>query len=416
MLRTLTSPRYAGLILAGAILAEYGVLPQIIARIDPEIRGATLLRLSLLSTVGLLLGAYGPWGAIRLHWRRLAVPSIVFHLAVWLPFVAFVVVTFASAPAIPLVAALRGAGSEEISLLRESFLKAREGWASSLVYISAILTGSILPYSLALMFVRRAWFRWPCLLFLVLYSVSFVEKAYFLKVAIPFIYLVSHRRIRIVFPTWAVLAATLSVIIGITVASKSDKIGAADRHDFFTVRYEPSGPVDLLIWRALAVPVITASDALRLFDEDFGQRPLRGATSSLLAGVTRVERVPYERMVYAMEFGQNETGTGSANSVFFTEAYVNFGEAGVVAVALLAGLGLFIFRSSDDEAFRSLSPLFCFGLFVSGLTGLLFSNGFIVVLGASLVLRVKGGEPARGAPSDAASPPHVAGVQSNQIP
>jgi hypothetical protein len=149
--------------------------------------------------------------------------------------------------------------------------------------------------------------------------------------------------------------------------------------------------------------VVTAADALRVFDEEYGGRPLLGASSSLLAGLFGLERVNVEREIFAFQWGQNETETGNANSVYLTEAFLNFRWAGVVVFSLVVGLVLRLFARSRDEALRSLWPLFCFTIFVAPLTGTLFSNGFLVVIALSLVVALQdGGEPAAGAPEEVA--------------
>jgi hypothetical protein len=148
-------------------------------------------------------------------------------------------------------------------------------------------------------------------------------------------------------------------------------------------------------WRTLAVPVITAADALRVFDVDYGGRLLKGATSSVIAAVSGQERVLFERDVFASEWGQNETETGSANSVFLTEAFVNFGWAGVVGFAVAVGLLFRVFARSRDEALRSLWMIFAYALYCAPMIGTLLSNGYALVLGLSMLVRFEPASVAR---------------------
>jgi hypothetical protein len=60
----------------------------------------------------------------------------------------YVIIT---APKVPLLQALRGAPASELAFDREMFFKARTGFDSILVYINAIFTVAILPFS---------WFRY----------------------------------------------------------------------------------------------------------------------------------------------------------------------------------------------------------------------------------------------------------------
>ena len=112
-----------------------------------------------------------------------------------------------------------------------------------------------------------------------------------------------------------------------------------------------------------------------------------GATSTVIAGLTGKEKIQFERDVFAAQWGQNETGTGSSNSLYVTEAFVNFGHAGVVIFSVLVGLILRFFAQSKDEAFRSLWMLFALGVYTAPLTGMLFSNGFLVLMLISARIR-----------------------------
>jgi hypothetical protein len=105
-----------------------------------------------------------------------------------------------------------------------------------------------------------------------------------------------------------------------------------------------------------------------------------GATNSTLALLFNRPRVEFEREVYGFQWGQNEAGTGSANSVYLTEAYVNFGMFGVAIFSLLVGRILYIFMSSRDISIRAISILFLYSIYNSGLLSTLLSNGFLVML------------------------------------
>ncbi len=132
---------------------------------------------------------------------------------------------------------------------------------------------------------------------------------------------------------------------------------------FFSVSYAPQGGLQHLIWRSVAIPLVTAADAIRVLQEQFSGQPLWGATSSFVASLFGMERIEFERLVFAAQWGQNETGTGSSNSVYITEAFINFGWSGVVIFSFLIGLMMRMFAVSRDEAFRALWPLFAFGVY-----------------------------------------------------
>jgi hypothetical protein len=135
--------------------------------------------------------------------------------------------------------------------------------------------------------------------------------------------------------------------------------------------------------------VFSAIDAIKVYETYFSA-PLHGATSSLISAVFGLPRINLENMIFAYEWGQNSGGTGSANSVYLTEAYVNFGWTGVVIFSAITGLCFSVFAKSRDEALRAIWPLFCMNLFVAPLSGTLFSNGFLVIFVMALAVRMRG--------------------------
>jgi hypothetical protein len=391
LLERITRASASASALAVAIGITYVVLPLMVFALGVE--HEYFLQLAEVSA----LGAACIWVGFRLPFvDRLVVDDAekrgvdldAFQALVWGAFVLFVVLVVATAERIPFVAALQGAEPETVAMLRERFLKAREGWQASFVYVNALLAGTIVPYALALMLVRRHRWRWVALGFFTVFCLSFVEKVFFLKAAVPVLYLVAQRVVPSRLKPRTVLVAAI-VLLGVgTVAAGSgtlrDDVGDAE---FFTTGFAAQGPLSFVAWRAVAIPVLTAADALRVFQDEHGGRYLLGASSSMLAGLLGVERVNVERQVFAAQFGEAETGTGSANSVYVTEAFVNFGWLGVVLFSMAVGLILRIFAASQDEALRSLWMLFAFGVFVSTLTGTLLSNGFLFVIALSLLVR-----------------------------
>jgi hypothetical protein len=401
MLRALTAAQTAGKSFALLLAAAYVLLP-----IGAHLAGVEhdyFLQTAAIAAVGALfvfLGSrIGLLDGIRLP--SLGVKFDSFLVAVWGSFLLFVLVACVTAERIPALAALQGADPDTLVVLRERFLKAREGWQSSFVYVNAVLAGALVPYSLALMLLHRHRYRWLCFGFFLIYCLSFVEKVFFLKAAIPLAYLVFQRRIVSVIRPVALIGGAVGVLALVTalsgVGSTADRDGS---DDYFSTSYVAQSPLQFIGWRAVVIPVVSAADTLRVFEEEYRGKPMMGATSALLAAPLGVEKVNLEREVFAAQWGQNETETGNTNSVYLTEAYVNFGYAGVVAFSLVVGLILRLFARSEDEAFRSLWMLFCFALFVGPLTGTLFSNGFALVILISLAVRFE----VPGVPAQAEAP------------
>ncbi|WP_176062230.1 hypothetical protein [Anaeromyxobacter diazotrophicus] len=395
VLGVLTRVEWSGAIFASAIALAYVVVPLAVYLAGLE--NEYFLQLAKLGAVGaacVLIGTRLPFfdRLNRSEDQKRVLGMEPFLAAVWGGFLVFVVLVCVTAERIPFVAALQGADRETISTLREQFLKAREGWQASFVYVNAALAGALVPYSLALLLLHRHRFRWLFFGFFLVYCISFVEKSFFLRAAIPLLYLTVQRRIASLIRPGLVLAGGLALLLLVTVASG---IGTSDSDrggdEYFSATYIPEGPLGMLGWRAVAIPVITAADALRVFEQEYSSTLLMGATSSLLAGTFGLERVKFERDVFAAQWGQNETETGSANSVFLTEAFVNFGWVGAVVFSLFVGVLFRIFARSQDEALRALWMIFAYALYAAPLIGILFSNGYALVLLLSMQFRCEPG-------------------------
>lgn len=396
MLKAVTRAEAGPYVFAVALAVAYGLLPLLVHLLVVE--GEYFVKLAMLAGVGAAAVIVGARltafdGLDRLP--RVAMDLDRFLFAVWTAFLVFVLVACITADRIPFVAALQGADAETLAVLRERFLKARQGWQAVFPYVNAVLAGALIPYSLMVMLLRRHRLRWILFAVFFVYCISFVEKAFFLKAAMPLAYLVIQERVESALRPGMVLGAIVGALALVTVASG---VGGVDEgpgdEPFFSTTFVPRGPAGFLVWRSVAIPVVTAADALRVFDEEYGGRPLLGASSSLLAGLFGLQRVNIEREIFAVQWGQNETETGNANSVYLTEAYLNFGYVGLVVFSLLVGLILRRFARSQDEALRSLWPLFCFTIFVAPLTGTLFSNGFLLVIMVSHLLLLETTPPA----------------------
>lgn len=373
--------RTSGYVFALLIFMGYAGFPFLFAAFNPQFSAfQDLARAATISSVSIAVGFWLNASDPNTLKRRLKIELSPVILGIWLPFLAFATIVIVTAPSIPLISSILGADSATLSYERETFLKARTGWEASFVYINALFTGAILPMSISLLFVHKYRFRWLfCILFL-LYSFSFVEKAFFLKLALPLMYLVSMKKIRTPLGSTSAVGLTIVLLIIISsVAGAGSYTGnSSGAGEFFSRAYEPTGVISHIIWRTFAVPVFTAGDAIAVYLDYFRGRPLWGATSSFISFFGG-ERVQFERLVFEAQWGQNETGTGSSNTVYLVEAFINFGYTGIILFSLFVGQSLKWMANSRDEAFRSLWPLYCFNLYSSGLIGILLSNGFIIV-------------------------------------
>jgi hypothetical protein len=391
MIRYILDPARSAFVFAAALFFGYAIAPSIFyfqTKIDDGYLKLSVI--SVVAVVAILIGFLGRKNSSS-DTARITISMEMFTVIVWVPFLITIIMIVATAPAIPLLTAIRGGSPDLIALQREEFLKSREGIEAIFVYLNALFTGALIPYSIALMFINKFKWRWFLTVLFLFYAISFVEKAFFLKIILPLLYLFGTGSVKSRFgpkTTLVVAAAILLLVTTLSGSGASVAVGGGSA-DFFSADYAPSSPLMHIIWRSFAVPVFTAADSLSAFEIYFHGHPFYGATSSFLAPLFGMERIPFERIVFEYQWGQNETGTGSSNSVYIIEAFVNFGWYGVIFFSLFVGRSLRWFANSKDEAFRAIWPLYIMGLYSAGLVGQLLSNGFIVILLLGFFINVR---------------------------
>jgi hypothetical protein len=313
--------------------------------------------------------------------RKFRFNQSLFSYAIVIGFTLFLLLTFVTAERIPIFSYFSGASANELSDQRGALFKGREGWEIILLYLFTFFAQAMMPYAVAEQFIHHNRMRYLSLGIFFLFTISFLQKFLFINALLPLIYAYSitqHKsRKTLVIAALAVpavlyLMTTLSMGSEVGLGGSSAGFGAV-----FSADYQPSGTMDSLVWRAIAVPVFTATDTLHVFYERLGGEQLNGATSTFIAAIGGVERVNLERMVFEYQWGWNDTA--NANSVFFVDAFANFGWVGVCLIALVVGQSLRWFRMSEDFAIKALWPLYCLGLFNAAFMAMLLSNGFLVV-------------------------------------
>lgn len=420
ILRFVTEPRYSGYFFAVVLFLIYGLVPLGVHQwVDSNPYMRQLGLMTCLATLMVMAGFALPVfdRLIAEHRFRIPIAIGVFQIAVWGSFLVFFAVTVATAGSVPLLSALSGQfTAEALDIQRGAFLKTREGWEASLGYVSGVYAGLLLPFALSLLFLYRVRGRFAALAVFILYSLSFLQKALFIQVVTPLAYLSARRLIWNYLGLVALLVASAGLLyVNTTLArgvqepeaiarvleERTQRLelqfpnGSGQRtsrqwppSDFFSADYYPVSAMEHLVWRAAAVPIFTAADALKVFDTKFHERPLLGATSSFIAAITGLKRVNYDAEVYGHQWGRTEVGR--ANSFYVTEAYVNFGWAGVAIFSLLVGLAFRVFARSTNEAVRSMWPLFAYNIIQASLIGTLLSSGFALVFLIALFCRFTG--------------------------
>ncbi|MFA7351320.1 MAG: oligosaccharide repeat unit polymerase [Methylotenera sp.] len=393
--RTLLDTRWSAPILMAGLFFMYVVMSLVVNFFSPSPYLVELAMLSFVSCFFLGIGFYLPLFdyRFRINAKRMAIKSNTLHSAVWIFFIVFILITFATAQSIPIISVFQGAGADELSQQRGDFLKGRVGMESALLYISTIFVGALLPYSLINLFIEKSRLRYYLMMIFFVYTISTLQKALFLSVVFPLIYLVSRKVKFGYLRILSIVIISLIIIFVVTILASGGQSDfnmpqqELDIGVYFSSSYAPSGAFDMLVWRSISVPLFTAADTLLVFHESFGGQQLLGATSNLLSTLFSMERIPLEKLVFEYEWTWNDIA--NANAVFITDAYVNFGWVGVILFSTFVGQSLRWFYKSKDEAFKSLWLLYCFGLFSASLIGMMFSNGYLLIFLIAFFVKLK---------------------------
>lgn len=407
--RSLTSTRLAVAVFVAALVLVYAALPLIVSLLFlPNPYFIELAQLTVVASIAIVIGYQLPLLDFRFNSNaaRVHIDARVFHATVWVAFMAFLAITFATAEAIPIVSALQGADTAELSQQRGDFLKARVGVEAALLYMSTIFVGALLPYSLAALFLQKSRYRFALTALFLAFSVSFLAKSLFVNVMLPLMYVFAQRSRASARHVLMIIVASVALLYAVTLLSFGGQAefetGGAAAGAFFGAGYLPTGAIDHLIWRAVAVPMFTAADTLVVFADQFNREPMWGATSSFLAALFGLERIPLEKLVFEHQWSWNDIA--NSNSVYITEGFVNFSWLGVIFFSLFVGQSMRWFRRSKDEAFKSLWMIYCLTLFTSGLIGTMLSVGYVLMFTLALFCKIQPSvSPKRTAVSHASS-------------
>lgn len=144
-----------------------------------------------------------------------------------------------------------------------------------------------------------------------------------------------------------------------------------------------------LINRIVWIPYITAFDWLRYWEEVLDSKFLYGRSINGIAWLTGQQSIRLEKEVFGFQFGQTESGSGSANTLYSIDGFVNFGFIGVIVYSSIIGIISAFILSSDSIPAKMVYILHLYSLSFSSLPAILFSGGLMVLV---LVSRIKPSE------------------------
>jgi len=326
---------------------------------------------------------------VKLKWQAVTMFIFVVYFSV-------IIYACLTAPGIALVAALKGVPMGELSGLREEFLRTREGWEKGLNYIYSICITSLVPYAIAKMFVVKARFRFATLFAFLLSLALTLEKGRAVVAMLPLIVLYAnlgdHKKAYRAIFTLVIIVGLISIIARGGLASNDSTTesaameGVPEQYNLFKGE---SGQGYYILNRIGYIPYITAIDWLNYREQVLRGDDVNGRSIGVVAFLFEQEKINLEREVFAFQWGQNDTGTGSSNTVFFVDAYLNFGIIGVIIYSLIVSFIARVIVVSGDGALVSCLSIPLLYICFTPLPAVLFSGGLAFLFLLALVFRVE---------------------------
>jgi hypothetical protein len=334
-----------------------------------------------------------------------------------LVYILLIIYALLTAPKIALWESINGASAENIALAREVFLKDRAGSEIFLVYLNAIFSNALMPYVLALIYLKKTPYRHILLTIFLISLLPSLEKGLAIKACLPLAIIAFNgylsRR-----TGYLIIFLMIIFIYGVTNLSKmgaqqniqdypdgirsnlsqeipqekhcADKVKKYTLQDYQTCKYDPLGSGNQLIYlanRVLWIPYITAYDWLGYFHKIKSGRHLNGQTSQLISILTGKPKIEMEKEVFIYQYGAGGPKTASANAVFLVDAFVNFGWLGVLLSAILVAILTFFVVCFDNPAMKACFFYFAYQLSIGSILGVMFSGGMLILLVLSIFIR-----------------------------
>ncbi len=296
--------------------------------------------------------------------------------------------TAITAPAIPLLDALRGSGIDVISNGRETFLRTRNGWESLLNYFFSMYRSILMPFAVCWFFYIKSNWRFASVFIFIMTLLLTLEKSVCVIALIPLFFLFFQVKPkiarRILYVTIVLVAATSFLARG----GVSTDTGTSDL-SYVPVQYnmfKSDSQFFYVLNRVLFIPYATSVDWLRYRDVKLSGKELMGRNISIIATLNGEKKINIEREVFAFQWGQNESGTGSANTSYFIDAYINWGVLGVLVYNLIIVFVIRVAIRSDIFIIKACTFVPLIFLLFNSLSAMLFSGGLFILILIGLFL------------------------------
>lgn len=318
-----------------------------------------------------------------------------------------VVIVYASftSPQIALFAALQGADINTLAVLREEFLRTRVGGERAFLYLYSICIVAMMPMVVAQLYLSAHKARHFLLLFFLFSLALTLEKGRALVALLPLATVLYNSKgakkaaqillilLVFIFGVSFLARGGMSNAAASTVVREADAdstvVGGADGVPDEYNLFKGGSQAGYLINRVVYIPYITALDWLKYKEDILQGQNLWGRSIGLIALMLGEEKVNLEREVFTYQWGQNPTGTGSANTVYYVDAYLNFGALGVFFYTVLLAFIVRVCVLSNNKALMACLSVSVYYLAMHGMPSVLFSGGLGFLFIFSLFFRFK---------------------------
>lgn len=303
----------------------------------------------------------------------------------------FMVFVAYTAPSIPLFDAISGVGIDEISIGRETFLRVRVGWEESLNYIYAIFRSFLMPFAICSLYKSNAKIKHFVLAGFLFSLVLTLEKSLSVIALVPVIFIYFQHKAKyairmIVLTLLCVIATSFLARGGVSDSTVENSLSSVpESHTIFSNQDQ----VSYILNRIIYIPYITGVDWLKYRDSILNGENANGRSISIAAWVMHEEKLNLEREVFEFQWGQNETGTGSANTAYFIDAYVNFGMMGCILYSFIIVIILRFIIFSRIEVLPACIFVPLLYLLFNSLSAMIFSGGLFITLFFAIFIKDK---------------------------
>lgn len=296
--------------------------------------------------------------------------------------------TAITAPSIPLLDAFRGSSIDVISNGRETFLRTRTGWEASLNYFFAIYRSILMPLAICWLFYRKDRWRFISVVIFLMTLLLTLEKSVCVIALIPLFFLFFQFRPKVarrIFYLTIILVMATSFLARGGVSSDSETSDLSSVPQSYTI-FNSDSQIFYVLNRVLYIPYATSIDWLKYRDARLGGNELMGLNISLIASLLGKEKINIEREVFAFQWGQNESGTGSANTSYFVDAYLNWGVLGILVYNIIIAFVIRVAIYSDIVIIKACTFVPLVFLLFNSLSAMLFSGGLFILVFISIFL------------------------------